>query len=188
MGNQETTVGEVPVRWLEHGSGRAACPPPSRSRQCRGPKDSPNSSTATLHDQQPGEGSWSRAIEGIGQARTLGFQVRVAATMFDEDPSGVDALHPRLDREGIAMEDRVIRPVAAEGFAEGGVHVSIDNLDPEPTITADGASWHPVAVNIPHMSIQDTPTLVAELIDVVRETLAVRDAAARSGREVFRCA
>ena len=147
-----------------------------------------DSSTATLHDQQRGKGSWSRAIEGIGQARTLGFQVRVAATMFDEDPAGVDALHRRLDQEGIAMEERFIRPVAAEGFADSGVHVSIDNLEPEPTITADGAWWHPVAVTNPHMRIQDTPTPVAELLDVVRDTLAVQDAAARSGREVFRCA
>jgi len=147
-----------------------------------------DSSTATLHDQQRGKGSWSRAIEGIGQARTLGFQVRVAATMFDEDPAGVDALHRRLDQEGIAMEERFIRPVAAEGFADSGVHVSIDNLEPEPTITADGAWWHPVAVTNPHTRIQDTPTPVAELLDVVRDTLAVQDAAARSGREVFRCA
>ncbi len=86
------------------------------------------------------------------------------------------------------MEERVIRPVAAEGFADSGVHVSIDNLEPEPTITADGAWWHPVAVTNPHTRIQDTPTPVAELLDVVRDTLAVQDAAARSGREVFRCA
>ena len=152
------------------------------------PQVSLDSSTATLHDQQRGKGSWSRAIEGIGQARTLGFQVRVAATMFDEDPAGVDALHRRLDQEGIAMEERFIRPVAAEGFADSGVHVSIDNLEPEPTITADGAWWHPVAVTNPHTRIQDTPTPVAELLDVVRDTLAVQDAAARSGREVFRCA
>ncbi len=147
-----------------------------------------DSATAELHDRQRGAGSWSRALTGIGQARALGFRVRVAATMYDEDPVGVRELHTRLDAEGIAGEDRVIRPVAQEGFAETGVHVSIDNLEPEPTITADGAWWHPVAVTNPNMRIADSPLPLAEVFGVVRDTLEVQDAALRSGREVFRCA
>ncbi len=147
-----------------------------------------DSATPELHDQQRGAGSWERALTGIGLARSLGFRVRVAATMYDEDPVGVEALHRRLDDEGIAREDRVIRPVAHEGFADGGVHVSIDTLEPEPTITADGAWWHPVAVTNPNMRIADSPLPVAEVFGVVRDTLAAQDAATRSGREVFRCA
>jgi TusA-related sulfurtransferase len=147
-----------------------------------------DSATPTLHDRQRGAGSWSRALSGISDARSLGFRVRVAATLFDEDPAGVEALHRRLDDEGIAAEDRVIRPVAREGFAETGVPVSIDSLEPEPTITADGAWWHPVAVTNPHLRVADAPVPVAEVFGVVRDALAVQDAAARSGREVFRCA
>jgi hypothetical protein len=147
-----------------------------------------DSATPELHDAQRGAGSWERAITGIGLARSLGFRVRVAATLYDEDPAGVEALHRRLDDEGIAPEDRVIRPVAQEGFADTGVHVSIDTLEPEPTVTADGAWWHPVAVTNPAMRIADAPLPVAEIFGVVRDTLAVQDAAARSGREVFRCA
>jgi TusA-related sulfurtransferase/uncharacterized Fe-S cluster-containing radical SAM superfamily protein len=147
-----------------------------------------DSATPELHDQQRGAGSWERALTGIGQARALGFRVRVAATLYDEDPAGVAALHARLDDEGIDMADRVIRPVAHEGFAESGMHVSIDTLEPEPTITVDGAWWHPVAVTNPNMRIADSPLPLAEVFGVVRDTLAVQDAAARSGREVFRCA
>jgi len=147
-----------------------------------------DSATAELHDKQRGAGSWARALDGIGLARSLGFRVRVAATMYDEDPRGVAALHERLEREGIATEDRVIRPVAQEGFAEGGIHVSIDNLEPEPTITADGAWWHPVAITNPNMKIADAPLPVAEIMGVVRDTVAVQDAAQRAGRDVFRCA
>ncbi len=147
-----------------------------------------DSATAELHDKQRGAGSWSRALTGIGQAHALGFRVRVAATMYDEDPVGVRELHTRLDAEGIAAEDRVIRPVAQEGFADTGVHVSIDNLEPEPTITSDGAWWHPVAVTNPNMRIADSPLPLAEVFGVVRDTLEVQDAALRSGREVFRCA
>ncbi|QNE21367.1 radical SAM protein [Kribbella qitaiheensis] len=147
-----------------------------------------DSATPDLHDRQRGYGSWSRALDGITLARSLGFRIRVAATLFDEDPAGVEALHRRLDAEGIAREDRVIRPVAHEGFAGAGIHVSIDSLEPEPTITADGAWWHPVAVTNPHLRIADAPLPLAEVFGVVRDTLAVQDAAAATGREVFRCA
>ncbi|MCW6006556.1 radical SAM protein [Micromonospora sp. CPCC 205371] len=146
-----------------------------------------DSATPELHDRQRGAGSWARALDGIGQARALGFRVRVAATLYEEDPAGVAALHRRLDAEGITPGDRLIRPVAKEGFADTGVHVSIDTLEPEPTITADGAWWHPVAVTNPHMRIADAPLPLAEVFGVVRDTLAVQDAAARAGREVFLC-
>jgi hypothetical protein len=102
--------------------------------------------------------------------------------------SALTALHSRLDEEHIATDDRIIRPVAQEGFAETGVHVSIDSLEPEPTVTTDGAWWHPVAVTNPHLRIADSPLPLAEVFGVVRDTIAVQDAAARSGREVFRCA
>jgi uncharacterized Fe-S cluster-containing radical SAM superfamily protein len=147
-----------------------------------------DSATPEPHDRQRGEGSWARALNGIGLARTLGFRVRVAATLYDDDRAGVAALHRRLDSEGIAPDDRLIRPVAQEGFADTGVHVSIDNLEPEPTITADGAWWHPVAVTNPHLRIADTPLPLAEVFGVVRDTMAAQDAASRSGRVVFRCA
>jgi uncharacterized Fe-S cluster-containing radical SAM superfamily protein/TusA-related sulfurtransferase len=147
-----------------------------------------DSATPELHDRQRGAGAWSRAIEGITLARSIGFRVRVAATLYDEDPEGVDALHRRLDEAGIAPPDRIVRPVAQEGFASQGVHVSLDTLEPEPTLTVDGAWWHPVAVTDPHLRIADAPLPLAEVFGVVRDTLAVQDAAARSGREVFRCA
>jgi len=127
-------------------------------------------------------------MAGISLAKELGFRVRIAATMLDEDPPAVAALHRLLDGEGIVVEDRVIRPVAQEGFADQGMHVSLDTLEPEPTITNDGAWWHPVAVTDPHMRIADAPLPLSEVFGVVRDILQVQGAAAASGREVFRCA
>ncbi|MGH3459313.1 radical SAM protein [Aeromicrobium sp.] len=147
-----------------------------------------DSATAELHDRQRGAGSWERALAGIELAKSLDFPVRVAATMYDEDPAGVSELHRRLDGIGIPRDDQLIRPVAQEGFADTGVHISIDTVEPEPTITADGAWWHPVAVTNPNMRIADSPQPVSEVFGVVRDILAVQDAAERSGREVFRCA
>jgi uncharacterized Fe-S cluster-containing radical SAM superfamily protein len=147
-----------------------------------------DSATAEVHDTQRGQGSWAKALDGIGLARSLGFRVRVAATLADEDPSAVAALHTRLDDVGIDVADRLIRPVAAEGFAASGVHVSIDTLAPEPTITSDGAWWHPVAVTNPNLRVADAPLPLAEVFGVVRDAVAAQDAAAAAGREVFRCA
>lgn len=147
-----------------------------------------DSATPELHDRQRGAGSWARALAGIGQAAGLGFRIRVAATLYEQDAAGVAALHARLDDYGVAVEDRLIRPVAEEGFAETGVHVSLDTVEPEPTVTADGAWWHPVAVTDPNLRIADDPLPLEEVFGVVRDTLAVQDAASRSGREVFRCA
>ncbi len=147
-----------------------------------------DSATADLHDRQRGSGSWAKALAGIESAAGLGFRIRVAATLYPEDAAGVAALHTRLDALHIAAEDRLIRPVAEEGFASAGVHVSLDTVEPEPTVTADGAWWHPVAVTNPNLRIGDAPLPLSEVFGVVRDTVQVQDAAARSGREVFRCA
>jgi uncharacterized Fe-S cluster-containing radical SAM superfamily protein/TusA-related sulfurtransferase len=147
-----------------------------------------DSATPELHDRQRGAGAWDKAVLGIAQTRELGFRVRVAATLYDEDPEGVAALHACLDEVGIEQEMRLVRPVAQEGFADSGLHVSLDTVEPEPTLTVDGAWWHPVAVTNPHLRIADAPLPLDEVFGVVRDTLAVQDAATAAGREVFRCA
>lgn len=147
-----------------------------------------DSATPEVHDRQRGEGSWAKALHGIEDARASGFRVRVAATLYEEDRDGVGTLHQRLDEIGIDAADRLIRPVAQEGFATEGMHVSLDSLEPEPTITVDGAWWHPVAVTNPNLRIADRPLPLEEVFAVVRDTMAVQDAATRAGRAVFRCA
>lgn len=84
-------------------------------------------------------------------------------------------------------EDRLIRPVAAEGFADEGIHISLDTVEPEPTIAADGAWWYPVAVTNDHLKIADQPLPLAAVLDVIRDVLAVQAAGSAEGREVFRC-
>lgn len=86
----------------------------------------------------------------------------------------------------------MVRPVARQGFAEeagGGEQVTVDSLAPEPTVTADGIWWHPVAVTDPVMRVADAPLPLAAALDTIRDTVAVQDAARREGRRhVFRCA
>lgn len=45
-----------------------------------------------------------------------------------------------------------------------------------------------MAVTNPNMRIADAPLPLEEVFGVVRDAMRVQDAAARSGREVFRCA
>lgn len=148
-----------------------------------------DSAQADLHDRQRGAGSHAKALAGIAQARSLGFTVRIAATLYDADPVAVDALHTLLDTLGIEPANRLIRPVAAQGFATAGLPVGIDTLEPEPTLTTEGIWWHPVAVTDPAMQICDATVPLAEALGIIRDTLAVQDAAHREGRRhVFRCA
>jgi len=140
-----------------------------------------------LHDRQRGAGSHRRALEGIRLARELDFRVRVATTYLPEDALAAGDLHGTLADLGIADEDRLIRPVAAEGYAEDGVEITLDSVEPEPTLTADGAWWHPVGVTNRHLRVADAPLPLAHVLDVVRDVVAVQAAAGSEGRSVFRC-
>lgn len=68
------------------------------------------------------------ALAGIAQARDLGFTVKVAATLYDAEVGTAADLTALLDTMNIPASDRLIRPVAAQGFAEQGEHVHIDTL------------------------------------------------------------
>ena len=140
-----------------------------------------------LHDRQRGAGSHAKAMAGIRLARDLGFSIRVAATLHPADVAHAEALHVALDAIGIPPEHRLVRPVAEEGFAEEGVQVTIDTVEPEPTLTVDGAWWHPVAVTNPHLRVSKAPLPLAEVLDVMRDVLAVQQASTAQGRAVFRC-
>lgn len=63
----------------------------------------------------------------------------------------------------------------------------LEDLAPEPTLTADGAWWHPVAVADPAMRVSDHPLPLADVLAVMADLLAVRAGAERTGRRVFRC-
>jgi pyruvate-formate lyase-activating enzyme/TusA-related sulfurtransferase len=140
-----------------------------------------------LHDLHRGRRSHASTLAGIAIARELGFTVRIAATLYEDETDAAAELNALLDTLGIEPVNRLIRPVAKQGFAEDGQTLSIDTLQPEPTVTADGIWWHPVAVTDPTMRVADHPLPLAPALDVIRATLAVQDAANLEGRHVFRC-
>ena len=172
-------------------------PPPAHPRGCF-PSHLPDrvtlqvsldSADSELHDAHRGPRSHAQTLTGIALARDLGFTVRIAATLHEDEIATATSLQTLLDSLDIDPADRLIRPVAQQGYAEHGQQVSIDTLAPEPTVTLDGLWWHPVAVTDPAMRVADHPLPLAPALDIIRDTLAIQDAAHREGRRhVFRCA
>lgn len=146
-----------------------------------------DSGTPELHDRHRGAGSFDRALSGIGLLRDRGFTVKVAATIDEQDREEEVGLHARLDAEGIPRGDRFVRRVAKTGFADWGMTLGIDSLWPEPTVAADGAWWHPVAVADSAMQVSSEPLPIVTTLAVISATLndPLRDRTA--ALEAFRC-
>jgi len=148
-----------------------------------------DSADPALHDKHRGKGSHATAVAGILRAKELGFTVKIAATLYENEVASAAALNALLETMNIAEVDRLIRPVAQQGAATEGQHVTIDMLAPEPTLTVDGLWWHPVAVTDPAMQVSTSPLPLAAGFAIIRDTLATQDAARGEGRRhVFRCA
>jgi pyruvate-formate lyase-activating enzyme len=147
-----------------------------------------DSATPELHDRHRGAGSYARAREGIALARSLGFRVRIAATIDAADAQEVASLRELLDTEGVPAEDQVIRRVAREGFADTGVVLTRDDLYPEPTVALDGIWWHPVGITDPELRVTDAPLPIRAAIEEMERILQVTAAERDDTRKAFRCA
>jgi MoaA/NifB/PqqE/SkfB family radical SAM enzyme len=146
-----------------------------------------DSGTAALHDRHRGAGSFDRARAGIALARDLGFRVKIAATIDEADADEEASLHDALEADGIPHEDRLVRRVARQGFAEHGVVLTTRTLHPEPTITVDGSWWHPVAVTDPDMQVGSVPLPVVTAFAVISATLNARRHDPAAELATFRC-
>ena len=101
------------------------------------------------NDEMRGPENFRRVLEAIPRLVERGIGVRIATTL--ENPDAVDPeererlceLHRSL---GIPDEDHVVRPIIHRGRAatnELGLPAGFEQLDPELTLTADGAFYSP---------------------------------------------
>lgn len=67
------------------------------------------------------------------------------------------------------------------------MEISLDTIEPEPTLTVDGAWWHPAGVTNDHLRVADAPLPLAGLYEIIGDVVAVQQAAGAEGRSVFRC-
>ncbi len=145
--------------------------------------DSPE---AELHDTHRGKGSWDKALRGIRAARGAGFRVRWAATV--EGDASARAMHAFLDRQEVAEEDRVVRPVARRGSAEQGIVLSRADLAPELTVTAQGVFWHPVGAEDRDLFVTREPLPLSNALSALRREFEREHALRQRMFKVFHCA
>lgn len=128
-----------------------------------------DSTSPELHDRHRGEGSFARAVAGIGTARDLGFRIRVAATLGDDAGDAERELDALFDELELDDEQRVVRRLAKQGAANAGLSVSRASLIPEVCVTATGVMWHPVAAIDPKMKVSDHWSPLDEVIAQVAD-------------------
>ncbi len=97
------------------------------------------------HDVYRGAGTWAKTMEGIQRLQVRGLHLRLSTTETPANSDYLAELYALRRSLGIPEKDHVIRPLAHRGFAREGTEVTVDNLMPEVTVTADGVFWHPLA-------------------------------------------
>lgn len=125
------------------------------------------------NDAMRGPENFARVVAVIPELIARGIAVRIATTL--EDPDAVDpaeaerlcALHRSL---GVPDADHVVRPIVRRGRADTGgmgVAASFEQLEPELTITSDGAFASPFGPTV-RGGRMDTDLLVTRTIAPLR--------------------
>ncbi len=124
-----------------------------------------DSAEPDANDEMRGSGNFAEVVAAIPELLRRGIGVRVATTLEDpasHDPAELDRLCELHRSLGVGDEDHVVRPVIRRGRAAAGgmgVPAGADELDPELTITADGAFASPFGPTV-RAGALDTDLLV----------------------------
>ena len=113
---------------------------------------------ATDNDLLRAPGNFAKVIDAIPRLVELGLEVRIATTLLSKDAGELARLCDLHRSLGVTDEHHLVRPVVRRGRAETGnmgVSARYTDLDPELTITVDGAFWSPFA-----------PTVTGGVLDV----------------------
>ncbi len=100
------------------------------------------------HDAIRGRGSWSRALDGLDTAVSLGLPVRVGMTETQHNTGQIEALRELLAGHGVPGDQVAVRPLVARGHSTGGLVITEDDTVPELTVSADGWHWHPAGADL----------------------------------------
>jgi MoaA/NifB/PqqE/SkfB family radical SAM enzyme len=125
------------------------------------------------NDVMRGPENFRKVVEAVPELLKRGIAVRIATTVEEDDADDLErlcALHRGL---GVSDEDHVVRPVIRRGRAETGemgVIARYLDLEPELTITADGAFWSPFAPTV-RRGVLDTDLLLTRTVRPLQRPL-----------------
>ena len=106
------------------------------------------------NDEMRGPENFRKVMEAIPKLVERGIGVRIATTLEDPDaadPEEQERLCELHRSMGIPDEDHVVRPIINRGRAvtnDMGLPAGLEQLDPELTLTADGAFYSPFAPTV----------------------------------------
>ncbi len=132
------------------------------------------------NDEMRGPENFRKVVEAVPKLIERGIGVRIATTLEDPeaaDPHEMERLCELHRAMGVPDEDHVVRPIINRGRAASngmGVLAGFEQLEPELTITADGAFYSPFAPTVVGGRL-DTDLLVSRTTAPLRapaETLA----------------
>ena len=106
---------------------------------------------ATDNDLLRAPGNFDKVIDAIPRLVELGLEVRIATTLLSKDAGELARLCDLHRSLGVTDEHHLVRPVVRRGRAETGnlgVSARYTDLEPELTITVDGAFWSPFAPTV----------------------------------------
>jgi MoaA/NifB/PqqE/SkfB family radical SAM enzyme len=122
-----------------------------------------DSAEPDVNDEMRAPRNFEKVVSAIPRLVDAGVPVRVATTGDHNTPDQMERLCELHRALGVPDADHVVRPIVRRGRAlegEAGVVAEAKDLEPELTLTADGAFWSPFAPTI-HGGRLDTDLLVS---------------------------
>ena len=126
------------------------------------------------NDEMRGPENFRKVMEAVPKLVERGIGVRIATTLEDPDaadPHEMERLCELHRAMGVPDEDHVVRPIINRGRAASngmGVLAGFEQLEPELTLTADGAFYSPFGPTVRGGQL-DTDLLVSRTTAPVRE-------------------
>jgi MoaA/NifB/PqqE/SkfB family radical SAM enzyme len=125
------------------------------------------------NDVMRGPENFRKVVEAVPELLRRGIAVRIATTLEQEDPDELERLCDLHRGLGVSDDDHVVRPIIRRGRADTGqlgVVARYLDLEPELTITADGAFWSPFAPTVRNGTL-DTDLLLTRTVRPLQRPL-----------------
>jgi MoaA/NifB/PqqE/SkfB family radical SAM enzyme len=125
------------------------------------------------NDVMRGPENFRKVVEAVPALLERGISVRIATTLEEADADDLARLCELHRGLGVSDDDHVVRPIIKRGRAETGdlgVVARYLDLQPELTVTADGAFWSPFAPTVTN-GVLDTDLLLTRTVRPLQRPL-----------------